>query len=104
MDFKTQLLSGKMAIRNMNPVHKNLHARTHTLTFSRIFALHNLSAIRLCGSYSTRSDQYLPPLPTLCHCPEAYSGEIVKGIHIEKKRQTENGEERRRKRRIAQTA
>ena len=51
----------------MDPVHKKLHTHTHTHTHTHLHiqtsALHKLSAIRLCGSYSTRSDQYLSPHP-----------------------------------------
>lgn len=49
---------------------QSIKSDTHTHT--QTFALHKLSAIQHCGSSSTRSNQYLPPLPTHCHCPERY--------------------------------
>lgn len=72
----------------MDPVYRKSFIHTHTQTF----ALHKLSAIWLCGSYSTRSDQYLP------HCP--HTATVLKGTE---ERERERGDtnimkERRRER------
>lgn len=72
----------------MDPVHKKLH--THIWEISE---LHKLSAIRLCGSYSTRSDQYLPPRS---HTAIGLTGMVAR----EKERDTNTKKERKQKKKM----